>query len=177
MPILECHACNGEMFFANDAETICKHCGISIITKDGKFVLAQGAVEAHRENTREKLKAAKASGDLSNLNSKEIEALTRSIVISTGDVHQNYKVIDAIFAFDSHEQGFIFGQADPGKAFDGVKDQLRKKCLAQGGDAVICCQFEYRVAAADGLPGKERQVFEILAYGTAIKYLKQARPA
>lgn len=87
--------------------------------------------------------------------------------ISTGDIKQNYAIIDTIFAMDSHKEGF-FSNADPNKAFDGVKAQLAQKCAALGGDAIINCEFEYRNAVSDGLMSK-KQVIEIFAYGTAVK--------
>ena len=89
------------------------------------------------------------------------------MLFSTGDIKQEYTIIDIIFAMDSHKEGIIFS-ADPNKAFEGVKAQLTKKCKALGGDAVINCQFEYRVAVGDGLISK-KQVIEIFAYGTAVK--------
>lgn len=89
------------------------------------------------------------------------------MIIATGDIKQNYAIIDTIFAMDSHKEGFL-SSADPNKAFEGVKLQLAKKCTSLGGDAVINCQFEYRVALGDGLMSK-KQVIEIFAYGTAVK--------
>ena len=93
-----------------------------------------------------------------------------SMSITTGNISQSYEIIDAIFALDSHKQGVFSGSADPGKAFDGVKEQLRKRCNDLGGDAVVSCQFEYRNALADGMFGK-KQCIEIFVYGTAVKYL------
>ena len=102
------------------------------------------------------------------------------IVITTGSVPQNFKIIDAIFAMDSHQESWLFSSsADPARAFDGVKKQLRERCEALGGDAVVNCQFEYRNAIGDGLIGK-KQVIEIFAYGTAVKYVdetEQTKPA
>ena len=93
-----------------------------------------------------------------------------NIPVSTGNITRGYEIIDSIFALDSHKEGFFSGAANPGVAFDGVKEQLRKRCLELGRDAVISCQFEYRNALTDGLFGKEQSI-EIFAYGTAIKYL------
>ena len=90
-----------------------------------------------------------------------------NIIISTGDIHDDYETIDAIFALDSCKESF-FNSADPNKAFDKVKIALRKKCYELGGQAVINCQFEYRVALSQGLIGS-KQVIEIFAYGTAVK--------
>ena len=90
------------------------------------------------------------------------------MIIATGDVKQNYSIIDTIFAMDSHKEG-IFSKTDPNKAFEGVKEQLSKKCSSLGGDAVVNCQFEYRVALGDGLMSK-KQVIEIFAYGTVVKF-------
>ena len=86
------------------------------------------------------------------------------IIISTGNLKQDYQVIDAVFAMDSHKAG-IFASADPEKAFDSVKEKLRKTCAKLKGDAVINCQFDYRIAQH-----KSAQVIEIFAYGTAVKF-------
>ena len=89
------------------------------------------------------------------------------ILITTGDIKEDYEIIDAIFALDSCKEG-LFSFADPNKAFDKVKNALRKKCDELGGHAVINCQFEYRVAVAQGFTGA-KQVIEIFAYGTAVR--------
>jgi len=93
-----------------------------------------------------------------------------NIIISTGDLKKEYEILDTIFAIDSHKEG-MFSSANPGKAFDGVKEQLVKECKKLGGNAVINCLFEYRNAlAGGGFLGGKAQVIEILAYGTAVKY-------
>jgi len=114
---------------------------------------------------------------------KQQEELLRKIsciFISTCNPTWNFDVVDTVFAIDSHEQGFLshlveanmgqrlFGGANPGTAFEGVKNQLRLQCLALGGDAVICCQFEHRVASTSGMFGS-KQAIEIFAYGTIVK--------
>lgn len=93
----------------------------------------------------------------------------KPIIISTGGINKDYEIIDAIFAMDSHKEGFLMA-ADPNKAFEGVKQQLSSRCRALGGDAVINCEFEYRVAVGDGLMSK-KQVMEIFAYGTVVKLI------
>ncbi len=49
------------------------------------------------------------------------------MIISTGNIRQNYSIIDVVFAIDSHKEGILRG-TDPNKAFEGVKSQLAKKC-------------------------------------------------
>ena len=90
-----------------------------------------------------------------------------NILITTGNINDDYEIIDAIFAIDSCKESFFAG-ADPNKAFEKVKNALRNKCSALGGQAVINCQFEYRVALSQGLVGS-KQVIEIFAYGTAVR--------
>ena len=85
------------------------------------------------------------------------------MIFSTGDLKQNYSIIDIIFTYGSTKEGF-FGGTNTNKAFEDVKAELSKKCEAIGGDAVINCRFEHRVAV-DG----RKQVFELFAYGTAVK--------
>ena len=60
----------------------------------------------------------------------------KDIIISTGDLKQNYTIIDTIFAMDSSKGGALFS-ANPGEAFKGVKSQLVKACKSAGGNAVM----------------------------------------
>lgn len=90
------------------------------------------------------------------------------IILSTGDLEQEYEVIDVIFAYDANKEGFL-SSASPDKAFEGVKTHLRERCEVLGGDAVINCQFEYRNAIANGIISN-KQVIEIFAYGTVVRF-------
>lgn len=90
-----------------------------------------------------------------------------AIILNTWNINDDYEVLDAIFAFDSHKWWF-FENSDPSKAFDWVKEILKKKCAELWGDAIISCQFEYRAAVSDSMFGS-KQIFEIFAYGTAVK--------
>lgn len=108
---------------------------------------------------------------------KEIENL-KNISISTSPVLWPYEVIDIVFAIDSQEQGFfahilenqtgVHIGANPSKAFQKVILQLKHQCLSLGGDAVISCNFEHRIAIVKGLLGG-KQAVEIFAYGTVVK--------
>lgn len=89
-------------------------------------------------------------------------------IISIGDLKEKYEVVDTIFAIDSHSAGFI-SNANPNKAFSGVKIQLLDICKKLKGDDVINCQFEYRNALGNGMVSK-KQVLEIFAYGTVVKF-------
>ncbi len=90
-----------------------------------------------------------------------------NILITTGDIKEDYEIIDAVFSIDSCQEGFFKG-ADPNKAFEKVKEGLRLKAKELGGHAVINCQFEYRIAVTQGFGGS-KQVVEIFAYGTAVR--------
>ncbi len=90
-----------------------------------------------------------------------------NILVTTGDIKEDYEIVDAIFALDSCTEG-VFKGADPNKAFDKVKDGLRKKANELGAHAVINCEFEYRVAVSQGIMSS-KQVIEIFAYGTAVR--------
>ena len=90
-----------------------------------------------------------------------------NVLITTGDIKEDYEIIDAVFSLDSCQEG-LFKGADPNKAFEKVKNGLRQKATELGGHAVINCQFEYRVAVAQGFGGS-KQVIEFFAYGTAVR--------
>ena len=87
----------------------------------------------------------------------------------------DFKIIDTVFAVDgdSGKAGgfFSYGKsADPNAAFDKVKEQLRSTAYKLGGDGVINCQFEYRIAVTS-TGNNARQAIEIFANGTAVKFV------
>lgn len=154
----------------------CKQCGgdaglMASVCNDcfGKSFTPEGAVARAETAANEAAELAKLERRLAN------------IFISTGTISEPFQVIDVVFAMDSQEQGFfaeILSKttgyhigANPSKAFHKVKLQLRSQCLELGGDAVINCQFEHRVAVTNSmLPGMGgKQTVEIFAYGTVIK--------
>jgi|ETNmetMinimDraft_32_1059908.scaffolds.fasta_scaffold82032_2 hypothetical protein len=93
------------------------------------------------------------------------------VLVITGDLNVDYQVIDAVFAFDSHKEGFLT-VADPSKAFVGVRKQLREQAVGIGANAIINCQFEYRTTAEANLfGGGHKERIEIFAYGTAVRRL------
>lgn len=109
-----------------------------------------------------------ASPKMKNANNTlPAEVIMDGVIISTGGVNKDFDVIDTVFAMDSHKAGFFKG-ADPNQAFEKVKQILVEKCKALGGNGVLNCQFEYRVAVEEGFTGA-KQVIEIFAYGTAVK--------
>ena len=95
-----------------------------------------------------------------------------NIFITTGNVDYPYQVCDCIFAVDCAEHVMFFG-TDPELAFNGVKQQLKQKCMALGGNAVISTQFEYRSALVDGFFGKKGAI-EIFAYGTVVRWVQNS---
>lgn len=89
----------------------------------------------------------------------ERKAISR-VLITTSDINVDYEIIDSIFAIASSK---LRDGADP--AFIGVKKSLKQQCYQLGGQAVICCQFDYRTA----LDSRDNGVLEIFAYGTAVR--------
>ena len=92
-----------------------------------------------------------------------------NIVISTGDLDGDYRIIDTVMVFDRDVAGFIKG-VDPSVAFELVKEHLRNVAVEKGGDAVINCLFQFRNAITDSGPFAS-QVFELYAIGTVVKRL------
>ena len=90
-----------------------------------------------------------------------------NVTISTGDLDGEYTIIDTIMVFD-YDIEELFKGIEPAVAFELVKEKLRETAVEKGGDAVINCQFEFRVAIAPKLLFWAR-AFEMFAYGTVVK--------
>lgn len=89
--------------------------------------------------------------------------------VITGSLKEPYEILDSVFAFAHARPKGFFGDREfnLNDAFDGVKNKLRSECKSKGGNAVIDCQFEYRIAVDPGIITD--QIFEIFAYGTAVR--------
>ncbi len=88
--------------------------------------------------------------------------------LATGTLSKPFEVLDIVFALDSDQEGW-FKSANPYKAFDRLKTQLRERCTELKGDGVIDCQFEYRVGVGQGVLGGAKTLIQFFAYGTAVK--------
>jgi hypothetical protein len=84
------------------------------------------------------------------------------VLISAGSAGRKFEVIGSIFAFGTAVAG-----ADPGEAFEKVKQDLAAKCRSLNGNAVLNCLFEYRAPDSPVCFG----VVDIIAYGTAVRII------
>jgi hypothetical protein len=96
-----------------------------------------------------------------------LEGPPSKVIITTGPPPFDYDIIDTIFVLDTLNKKF-FSNFSPSVAFDGAKKQLKQRADKLGGDAVINCQFDYRVSAGHGIFGVIHDL-EIFAYGTLVK--------
>ncbi len=90
------------------------------------------------------------------------------MIICTGHPGKDYEVIDIVFTIDSHNPG-LFQDTKAEIAFEKLRNSLRQAGTNVDADAVIDCQFEYRMATGGGVFGN-KPVLEIFAYGTAVRF-------
>jgi len=76
------------------------------------------------------------------------------IILSTGDIKEDYEVIDVIL----HSKP-IYSNETEVDAFRNLKEHLRKWTKMNGGDAIIHCRFEFLAE-------------EVRGYGTVVKIKK-----
>ncbi|MET4131331.1 hypothetical protein ABIE62_000443 [Porphyrobacter sp. MBR-155] len=91
------------------------------------------------------------------------------MLISTTAIQQPYDVIDIMMFLDTFEQkGFLgSGGYDFDGAFASSKEKMAEIARSKGGDAIIGCNFELRVAVKQGFTAQ--QVFELFCFGTIVK--------
>lgn len=91
------------------------------------------------------------------------------MIISTTNINEKYDVIDVVFNLHTIKpKGFLgSGGLDMEEGFNSAKAALLEKCRARGGDAIIGCEFDVRIAIDGGLA--KNQVLEIYCWGTVVK--------
>jgi hypothetical protein len=88
-------------------------------------------------------------------------------LLSTGDIPYPYEPIDLVFAFGNSAEG-LFRNVQPMDAYRLASALLSEDAVAIGANAVIYIHFEIRNAVAKGILDTY-SVFEVYAYGTAVK--------
>ncbi len=91
------------------------------------------------------------------------------MLISTTNIREPYEVIDVIMFLDTFEQKGFFegGGYDFDGSFEAAKKKMAEIARAKGGNAIIGCDFELRVAVKQGFT--TQQVFELFCFGTVVK--------
>lgn len=93
------------------------------------------------------------------------------MIISTTAICERYRVIDTIMVLDQYKPGGFLGTKgfDFDQLFTGTKLKIEQKAEALGGNAVIGCDFEFRLAVGQMGGG---QVFEVFCFGTVVELLE-----
>ncbi|MEM7196536.1 MAG: hypothetical protein AAF402_16510 [Pseudomonadota bacterium] len=94
------------------------------------------------------------------------EQAVQAVMISTGEIPQEYKIVDVVFAFgDASTPDKITSASNP---FENLKTALKRLALEKGGDAVINCRFEHRITVIES---SYNRAIEFIAYGTVVRRL------
>ena len=105
---------------------------------------------------------------------EELEKASK-VKITTGDIKQDYDIIQLVFELGADEGGGLgklFGTGgSPEIAFLNTEIKLKAKAAALGCDYVINAVFNQRVAVSSQktITGGYNQVIEVSGYGTAVK--------
>jgi len=88
-----------------------------------------------------------------------------NVLLSTGDIRQDYDVVDVIFAVQVIRSHFVrSGGRETLKFLHELNDKLREAAAEKGYDAVIWVDYDFT---------RERNVQILTAYGTGVRFKKQ----
>lgn len=87
------------------------------------------------------------------------------MVLSTGDIREDYEIINLVFAHGASTAEGCFGSCNPTEAYEKVSQHLSHNAAGMGANAVVNIRFDFRVAQDH----RNKQTFEVFAYGTAVK--------
>ena len=96
---------------------------------------------------------------------------TLRFLLSTGEIPYPYEPIDLVFASGSSNQAMFKG-VQPMEAYRLASKLLSNVAMTIGANAVINIRFELRTAATQGF-FDSYLVFEVYAYGTAVKAIDE----
>lgn len=92
---------------------------------------------------------------------------------AAGNINQPYEVIGVVVSFASQEQG-CNGELSTEAAYRNAVKRLEQSATEAGGDALIHINFQNRMAVATRCTAT-KQVFEVCAWGTAVKLASEPK--
>lgn len=84
--------------------------------------------------------------------------------ITTNDINKSYEVVEIIFAYGNTKKS-----SNPIEAYSNARESLKNEAEKLEADAVVGSSFNYRDAPKQGCGGPS-PIFEVYAYGTAVKF-------
>ena len=91
------------------------------------------------------------------------------MILSTGDITNNYQIIDLVFAYGISNEDKQKG-SNPLEAYSHASKILAHTAEKLNANAVINIRFDSRVAIEKTTAGSHK-VFEVYGYGTAVKII------
>ena len=155
-----CHSCSTDLSAAAaDAgeEIMCPNCSSGFPVPGRKF-MDQQKFRRELVEREKKLRAARKEQKRVSY-----EHAVDSVILSTGDIPGEYKIVDVVFALGDSRQSGSVATSDP---FNALKDELKRLAIEKGGDAVINCRFEHRITVIES---SYNRAIEFVAYGTLIR--------
>lgn len=84
--------------------------------------------------------------------------------ITTNDTDRSYEVAGIIFGYGNTKKS-----GNPLEAYSNARESLKEEAKKLEADAVVGTSFNYRDASKQGCGGPS-PIFEVYAYGTAVKF-------
>lgn len=84
------------------------------------------------------------------------------MILSTGDSKGDYDIIKLVFAYGDST---AHGSCTPPQAYEKASQLLAQNATGMGANAVINLRFDFRMAQDH----RNKQAFEVFAYGTAVR--------
>ncbi|MBO9998841.1 MAG: heavy metal-binding domain-containing protein [Cyanobacteria bacterium SID2] len=89
------------------------------------------------------------------------------MIVSSGGIDQNYRVLGLVVGFASDTEGCSGGIAVE-NTYQSALKRLMESASAQGANGLLYVNFQNRFAATGGCSGP-KQAFEVFAWGTAVQ--------
>ncbi len=90
--------------------------------------------------------------------------MEEKIILSTGDIRYEYKIVDIVFATQAIRSHWVrSGARETAKFLNELNEKLRAAAKAKGCDAVIWLEYDF---------SRDSHAQVLTAYGTGVKIIK-----
>jgi uncharacterized protein YbjQ (UPF0145 family) len=92
------------------------------------------------------------------------------MLISSGDAGRPFRAINLVVGFASKMEG-CQGHIDIEDVYEQALKRLEEGAKELDANAILFVNFQNRVATGQGCTGPPKQVFEVFAWGTAVRWV------
>lgn len=94
------------------------------------------------------------------------------MLLTSGPIDEKTETLGLVFAMGASVAEGCSDQINAIAAYQNANNELKKLAKEMNADAIVCINYQNRNAVSNSCGSRGKQVFEVYAWGTAVRFVK-----